>query len=493
MLQLSYIILFIYSFSILLIFFYGLAQFNLLVNYLKSKKQPDLSAQFDFSNGDSFPRVTIQLPIYNEKYVVERSLTTIAALEYPREKLEIQVLDDSTDDSLVDTASLILKLADSGLDIKHISRSNRVGFKAGALKEGLAAAKGEFIVIFDADFVPQKNWLLQTIPYFKDINIGVVQTRWGHLNRDYSVLTKIQAFALDAHFTLEQVGRNSKDHFINFNGTAGVWRKTCILDAGNWESDTLTEDLDLSYRAQLKNWKFKYLEHIETPAELPAIISAARSQQFRWNKGGAENFSKIASRVLQSDTMGFKTKAHGIMHLLNSSMFLALFTMAILSIPVLFIRHEYVQFEAFFDVLVFFIITSVLFFISYWVSYKSIHGGGSKNFIRYFGLFLTFYTIAMGFSFHNSVAVLEGLWGKKSEFIRTPKLNIEGLKDKWKQNNYLSKKTSKNVYIEGALMLYFIFGIYSAFLLDDFSLVALHGMLFCGFGFVFVKSITEPR
>jgi cellulose synthase/poly-beta-1,6-N-acetylglucosamine synthase-like glycosyltransferase len=493
MLQVSYIILIIYAISILLIFLYGLAQFNLLINYVKNKKQMDQSAQFDFSNGDVVPAVTIQLPIFNEKYVVERLLTTIAVLEYPKEKLEIQVLDDSTDDSVIDTANLILKLANTGLDIKHITRSNRHGFKAGALKEGLVTAKGEFIVIFDADFVPQKNWLLQTIPYFKDSQIGVVQTRWGHLNRNYSVLTKIQAFALDAHFTLEQVGRNSKSHFINFNGTAGVWRKTCILDAGNWESDTLTEDLDLSYRAQLKKWKFKYLEHIETPAELPAIISAARSQQFRWNKGGAENFSKIASRVLQSDTIGIKTKAHGILHLLNSSMFLALFTMAILSIPALFIRHEYIQFEAFFNILIFFIITSVLFFISYWVSYKSIHGGGSKNFIQYVGLFVTFYTIAMGFSFHNSVAVLEGLWGKKSEFIRTPKLNIEGLKDKWKQNNYLSKKTSKNVFIEGGLMLYFTFGIYSAFLLNDFSLVALHAMLFFGFGFVFVKSITDPR
>jgi cellulose synthase/poly-beta-1,6-N-acetylglucosamine synthase-like glycosyltransferase len=325
MLQVSYIILFIYALSILLIFFYGLAQFNLLINYVRNKKRIDRSAQFDFSNGDVYPSVTIQLPIYNEKYVVERLLTSIAALEYPREKLEIQVLDDSADDSVIDTANLILKLANTGLDIKHMTRSNRHGFKAGALKEGLIHAKGEFIVIFDADFVPQKNWILQTIPYFKDSKIGLVQTRWGHLNRNYSVLTKIQAFALDAHFTLEQVGRNSKAHFINFNGTAGVWRKTCILDAGNWESDTLTEDLDLSYRAQLKNWKFKYLEHIETPAELPAIISAARSQQFRWNKGGAENFSKIASRVLQSDTIGFKTKAHGILHLLNSSMFLALF------------------------------------------------------------------------------------------------------------------------------------------------------------------------
>ncbi|MCG9792239.1 cellulose synthase family protein [Flavobacterium algicola] len=493
MLSLSYIILFFYCLSILLIFFYGLAQFNLLLNYLKSKKQVDNSPQYNFEKGDPFPFVTIQLPLYNEKYVVERLLHTVAALEYPKHLLEIQVLDDSTDDSIPMTKNLIAEIAQTGLDIKHIFRSNRTGFKAGALKEGLAIAKGEFIVIFDADFVPQKNWLLQTMPYFKDPKIGVVQTRWGHLNRNYSTLTKIQAFALDAHFTLEQVGRNSQSHFINFNGTAGVWRKECILDAGNWESDTLTEDLDLSYRAQLKNWKFKYLEKVETPAELPAIISAARSQQFRWNKGGAENFSKNAKRVLKSDTISFKTKAHGILHLLNSSMFLALFVMAILSIPVLYIKHSLPEIHRLFDILMFFIITSLLFFISYWVTYKSIHGGGFKSFLSYTRLFFVFYTIAMGFSFHNTIAVLEGLWGKKSEFVRTPKLNIESLKEQWKQNIYLNKKISKNVIFEGLLMSYFVFGIYSSFYLHDFSILFLHLMLSIGFAYVFIQSIVAPK
>ena len=493
MLLLSYIIVILYSISILLLFFYSLAHFNLLLNYLRSKKRADQSVQFDLSNPNEIPFVTIQLPVYNEKYVMERLLTTIAKMDYPKDKLEIQVLDDSTDDSVVATEILIYKITKSGLNIHHIRRSNRRGFKAGALKEGLLSAKGEFIAIFDADFVPQKDWLYKTIPYFKDPKIGVVQTRWGHLNRDYSILTKIQAFALDAHFTLEQVGRNSKLHFINFNGTAGVWRKQCILDAGNWESDTLTEDLDLSYRAQLKDWKFKYLENVVTPAELPAIISAARSQQFRWNKGGAENFSKNAIRVLQSKSIGFKTKAHGMLHLLNSTMFLAIFTMAVLSVPMLYIKNEFAQFEKVFDLLLFFIITSILFFISYWATYKSIHGGGFKNFLKYSTLFISFYTIAMGFSFHNTVAVLEGLWGKKSEFIRTPKLNIEGLKEKWKQNSYISDTISKNIIVEGLLILYFIFAMYSAFRLNDYSLIALHAMLFIGFSFVFIKSIQVNK
>jgi cellulose synthase/poly-beta-1,6-N-acetylglucosamine synthase-like glycosyltransferase len=493
MILLSYIILFLYSFAILLVFFYGLAQFNLLINYLRNRKKQDVSEKFNFDDPNEIPLVTIQLPLYNEKYVVERLLTTIAKLQYPKDKLEIQVLDDSTDDSVIETKKLVEDLHESGLDIKHITRTNRVGFKAGALKEGLFTAKGEFIVIFDADFVPQPEWLYQTIPYFKEASVGVVQTRWGHLNRNYSILTKIQAFALDAHFTLEQVGRNSQSHFINFNGTAGAWRKKCIIDAGNWESDTLTEDLDLSYRAQMKNWKFKYLENIETPAELPVIISAARSQQFRWNKGGAENFRKMNLRVITSQTIPLKTKFHAIVHLLNSSMFLAIFTMAILSIPILFIKNTYLHLAIFFDILVFFVITSVLFFISYWVTYKKMHGGGFINFMKYITLFFTFYSIAMGFSYHNTIAVLEGLAGKKSEFIRTPKFNIENLKDKWKQNVYISTKISKNVIMEGILTLYFLFGLASAVHFNDYGLFPFHLMLFSGFAFVFIKSIRVIR
>lgn len=477
----------------MLIFFYGLAQLNLLSNYIKSKKETRNLEKFDFSNSSEIPLVTIQLPIYNEKYVVERLIDNIVLINYPKDKLEIQILDDSTDESILETQLLVKKYANQGIDIQHIRRKNRVGFKAGALKEGLITAKGEFIAIFDADFVPNQDWLQKTIPNFKNPKVGVVQTRWGHLNRDYSILTKIQAFALDAHFTLEQVGRNSQNHCINFNGTAGVWRKKCIIDAGNWEADTLTEDLDLSYRAQLKNWKFVYLEDVETPAELPAVISAARSQQFRWNKGGAENFRKMTSRILDSETFSSKTKFHAILHLMNSSMFLCIFTMAILSVPAIFIKEYYSHLAIFFNVMAFFVLTSVIFFICYWNSYKNIRGGGFKNFIKYIGLFFTFYTIAMGFSFHNSIAVLEGLWGKKSEFIRTPKFNIESLKDKWKDNIYMTKSISKNTIIEGLLMIYFLFGLYSGFRFQDFGLFPFHLMLFFGYGFVFYKSIFSTR
>jgi cellulose synthase/poly-beta-1,6-N-acetylglucosamine synthase-like glycosyltransferase len=488
-LLLSYIILLVYIIAILLVFLYGLAQFNLLINYLKSKKVKRNLEKFDFSNYNEIPLVTIQLPVFNEKYVMERLLENIVQIDYPREKLEIQVLDDSIDNSVIDTILLIEKLAKQGINIKHISRSNRTGFKAGALKEGLVVAKGEFIAIFDADFLPNPDWLYKTIPFFKNQNVGVVQTRWGHINRDYSILTKIQAFALDAHFTLEQVGRNSQQHCINFNGTAGVWRKECILDAGNWQSDTLTEDLDLSYRAQLKNWKFVYLEEVNTPAELPVIISAARSQQFRWNKGGAENFRKIAFKVFKSETISAKTKFHAILHLLNSTMFLCIFTMAFLSVPVLFIKNYYLDLKYYFDFMAFFVLTSVIFFICYWNAYKNTQGSGFLNFLKYTKLFFVFYTIAMGFSFHNSIAVLEGLWGKKSEFIRTPKFNIESLKDKWKDNIYISRKISKNTIVEGLLVFYFLFGLYSGYRLNDYALFPFHFMLLIGYGYVFYKSI----
>ena len=490
-LTIAYIVIGIYSIALLLIFFYSLAQLNLLVNYLGFKKNNKVAPKFNLLDPKEIPFVTIQLPIYNEEYVMERLLDNISKIAYPTSKLEIQVLDDSTDDSVHDTAKRIAALKETGLDIQHIRREDRQGYKAGALKEGLKIAKGEFIAIFDADFLPDSDWLKKTVIYFKDEEIGVVQTRWGHINRDYSTLTRIQAFALDAHFTLEQVGRNAKGHFINFNGTAGIWRKECILDAGNWEGDTLTEDLDLSYRAQLKNWKFKYLEDVETMAELPVVISAARSQQFRWNKGGAENFKKTVVNLVSAKNISFKTKFHGVMHLLNSSMFLFVFLVAILSIPMLYIKNSYGHLGWIFEATSFFIVSTIILFVCYWFTYKSIQGSSFDNFVDYIKLFFTFFSVALGFSLHNTVAVLEGHMGKRSEFVRTPKFNINNLTDSWKGNKYLVTKLSPNMILEFALMIYFLFGMYSAIPLNDFGLFPFHFMLFLGFGFVFFKSLTS--
>ena len=490
-LYLSILLMIVYSISLILVLFYSLSQLNLLWNYVQYKKKKEKHPLLDLTKSESIPFITIQLPVFNELYVMERLLKCINQIEYPREKLEVQVLDDSTDESVELTRRLVEDLKIDGLDIVQIRRKNRVGFKAGALKEGLKSAKGEFIAIFDADFLPQPNWLLQTVSQFENEEIGVVQTRWSHINRDYSILTQVQAFALDAHFTLEQVGRNSKGHFMNFNGTAGVWRKTCVLDAGNWEGDTLTEDLDLSYRAQLKNWKFKYLEDVETPSELPVVMSSIRSQQFRWNKGGAENFQKMAKRVIISKEVKSSSKIHSILHLLNSTMFLNVFFMGVLSIPMLYIKNEWGHLSLYFDLSSFFIVSTIIFFCCYWVLYRYKKGGGLMSFIEYIKIFFTFYTIAMGFSYHNSLAVLEGHRGKRSDFIRTPKFNIKTLKDSWGKNKYTTKKISKNVIVEGVLALYFLFGMYSAFIVGkegDFGLFPFHLIFFIGFVFVFVNS-----
>lgn len=484
----------IYTTALIFILIYALAQLNLLFNYVRSGNKKPVGKKINWENSAEVPLVTIQLPVYNEKYVIERLLRNIAEIDYPKEKLEIQVLDDSTDDSLEFTKTLVEELRQTGLDIKYVTREIRTGFKAGALKEGLKTAKGEFIAIFDADFLPKPDWLKRTVPNFTNDNIGVVQTRWGHINREYSILTKVQAFALDAHFTLEQTGRNSHDHFINFNGTAGIWRKQCIIDAGNWDGDTLTEDLDLSYRAQLKGWKFIYLEDVETPAELPVVISAARSQQFRWNKGGAENFQKMKWKLLTSSTVPFKTKIHGLLHLLNSTMFLNILIVAVLSVPMLYIKNSNESLKVYFIVMSFFVLSTFIFFVCYWVMFKKIYGGGFLNFFKYIGMFFTFFSIAMGFSLHNTVAILEGHLGKKSEFIRTPKFNINTIKDSWKGNIYLKEKLSPHVLIEGLLMLYFAFGMYSAFVVGkegDFGLFPFHLMLFLGFGYVFFKSLKR--
>ena len=492
---LEWIIISVYTLALVLILAFALAQLNLLFNYLRARKNPPQDLLLDTSDLAQVPYVTIQLPVYNELYVMERLLDNIAKIEYPRERLEIQVLDDSTDESFEMTREHVDRLAASGLDIQHVSRTDRSGFKAGALKAGLEHAKGELIAIFDADFLPKSDWLLRTVPHFNGEKVGVVQTRWGHLNREYSLLTRIQAFALDAHFTLEQTGRSSQGHFINFNGTAGIWRKECILDAGNWEGDTLTEDLDLSYRAQMRDWKFVYLENVETPAELPVVISAARSQQFRWNKGGAENFQKMTARLISHKSLPLKTKLHGLLHLLNSSMFLCVFIVAILSIPILYIKNEYAHLKVYFIVMSFFVISTLIFFICYWVMYKRIYGSGARRFLEYIVMFFTFFSIAMGFSLHNSIAVIEGHIRKRSEFVRTPKFNLAAMKTGWKSNKYLRKKVSPNVIIEGLLMAYFGFGMYSAFIVGDqggdLGLFPFHLMLFVGFGFVFLRSLFE--
>ena len=488
-------LIFIYSTSLIIIFLYAIAQFNLLINYMSEKSNSKKLIQWDFNKRDEIPFVTIQLPIYNELYVIERLLNAVEKIKYPHDKLEIQVLDDSDDDSVELTKKLIHKIKNTGIDIVHLKRKNRFGFKAGALKEGLKKSKGEYVAIFDSDFVPNPNFLIKTVPYFKNIKVGMVQTRWGHINRDFSILTKVQAFGLDGHFTLEQVGRNYKNHFINFNGTAGVWRKSTIIDAGNWECDTITEDLDLSYRAQLKDWKFIYLEKIITPAELPVVISAVRSQQYRWNKGGAENFRKNIYNVLKSNKLSFKTKFHATFHLLNSTMFLNIFLIGFLSVPMLYIKNEWIELAWYFNISSLFILSTLMFYVCYWFLHKQKYGSGIASIFDYTLRFLAFYSITIAFSAHNSIAVIKGHLGIKSPFIRTPKFNLDNKKTLI-QNRYLEKSINKYTIIEALMSLYFLFGLYSAFNVGengDFGLFPFHLLLFLGFGFITIKSFIEIK
>ncbi len=475
-------ILGLYLLVMLMLFIYSMGQLHLTFAYLKARKTIDETTPAI----ENYPFVTVQLPIYNEEYVIERLIDSICKLNYPAGKLEIQVLDDSTDESVELIAKKIKAYQQQSIDIKHIQRPTRTDFKAGALAYGLAQAKGEFIAIFDADFLPPPDFLLKTIPYFNTSKVGVVQTRWGHINKEYSLFTKVQAFALNAHFSVEQTGRNYSHSFINFNGTAGVWRKECIKNAGGWSAETLTEDLDLSYRAQLKGWKFKYLEDVESPAELPVLMPAIKSQQYRWNKGAAETAVKNLGKVFKS-SLSLKTKLHASFHLLNSSIFVLLLIGGIISLPVLYIKYLHPEINFYFHIASILLVGFVSIGFFFWVSAKK--APYTKSTDRFIPSFFAFMTISMGLSYHNAMAVIEGLFGKKTPFIRTPKFNATSKKAKISGNKYLSRKIDGSTIIEFALGLYFVGGLVLAYVTKDLGLVPFHLMLAIGLLTVSYQSI----
>ncbi len=486
----AFIILSIYGLAMLLIFCYNAIQLQLAYSYWKFKRKAKHTVVQVPTSTSDWPIVTVQLPIYNEKYVVQRLIDAVATLDYPQDKLEIQVLDDSTDETIDLIADRVAYWQQQGVWISHVRRPNREGFKAGALAYGLTHNKGELIAIFDADFVPPTHFLKATVGAFANADIGMVQTRWEHLNEDYSLMTQLQAFGLNAHFTVEQVGRNVQGHLINFNGTAGVWRKQCIEDAGGWQSDTLTEDLDLSYRAQLKGWKFKYLEEVGTPAELPVAMNALKTQQFRWTKGAAECARKNLWKVLGAADLNLSTKMHALFHLLNSSMFVLVVLVSVLSLPLLFIKNAFVEYTQVFIYFSFFLTGTVFLGVFYWVS-TSVKGLSKqrrqKYFFMRFPLFLAMYT---GLSLHNALAVVEGLLGKKTPFIRTPKFNITKQQDQpWKSNQYLKNNISLLTVLEGVFMVYFLVGVGVGIYLHDYGLLPFHLMLAFGFGYICFYSV----
>jgi cellulose synthase/poly-beta-1,6-N-acetylglucosamine synthase-like glycosyltransferase len=484
------IILISYGLCLLLIFYYSCVQMSLAIAYVRNRKKikEESVPQFNEANAQ---KVTVQLPMFNEMYVAERIIETVAEFDYPRDKFQIQVLDDSTDETKDIIAAKVAEVAERGINIQHIHRIDRTGYKAGALDAAMDRVEGEFIAIFDADFVPDKNFLKRTMPYFKD-GIGVVQTRWGHLNKSYSLLTELQAFGLNGHFAIEQGGRNASEHFINFNGTAGVWRKACIEDAGGWEHDTITEDLDLSYRAQMRGWKFKYLEDVESPAELPITMSALKSQQHRWMKGGAEVFIKMWKSLVKYPGLKFSDRIHGLAHLFNSSVFVFILILSILSLFVLHIKDSFSDLNLFIQFGAFFISSTVFLAFYYWNSFRDKRGNFFGDLIRFIGRFFQFLTVSMALSLSNAVAVIEGYLGIKSSFVRTPKFNV-AKKDEFTGNKYDKKSLSIINIAEGFLMVVFGFTTINRAIYGDLGMVPFHLMLTIGYGIIFFSTLKENR
>ena len=473
----------LYFLGMVFIFLYSLAQGHLLVHFFKFKKE---SNQAPPQVPNPLPKVTVQLPIFNERYVVERLIDAVAKLNYPSELLQIQILDDSTDE----TGALIqAKVLDyPKLNFEYLHRTDRTGFKAGALKEALPSAQGEFIAIFDADFVPDPDFLIKALPYFSSPQVGMVQSRWTHLNQNYSILTELQAFALDAHFLIEQQGRNQQGAFINFNGTAGIWRKTCILDAGNWHDDTLTEDLDLSYRAQRKGWKFVYRPEIESPAELPPILSAIKSQQFRWTKGGAECAVKHAGKVFQEDH-SWHIKFHAFAHLFNSTIFIAILLTSFCSIGLWWGIHSNLILPKLLLATGFSMFGFVLVAGVYLVSYLKAQAFSWSRLAEAIWKLPLFFAVSMGFALHNSQAVWEGLTGKKSPFIRTPKFNLESGTVSLNTNVYRLRSLPLSTWLEGGMGLLFGGMVVLGIVFGTYLFLPFHGLLALGYSLVFISSL----
>jgi len=410
---------------------YGLHRYWLVYDYYKyARNIPGPPPQ-----ATHWPRVTVQLPIFNERYVIERLVEAISRFDYPRELLDIQVLDDSTDETQQVAGACVARFAAQGLPIIYIHRSNREGYKAGALENGLKTARGEFVAIFDADFIPAPDFLRRSIPYFQNDKIGMVQTRWTYLNRDYSLLTQVETILLDGHFVVEHGARSRRGTFFNFNGTAGIWRRQAIEDAGGWEHDTLTEDTDLSYRAQLVGWKFLYLPDIECASELPVDMNGFKAQQARWAKGLMQTAKKILPRVMKSNAP-WHVKAEAFFHLTANISYPLMVLLSTMLLPAMIVRFYQGWFQMIVVDLPLFLASTCSISSFYLVAQKELR---PKNWWRTF-LYMPFVmATGIGISVRNAQAVLEAIVGKKSEFARTPKYKIEGKRDSFIAKKYRNK------------------------------------------------------
>lgn len=478
MLELSVIILYCFFFFFVILFSIG--QLALLITFLLNRKKTTSVQQLEV-----FPQITIQLPIYNERFVIGRLLDSIAELNYPRNKLEIQVLDDSTDDTASIIRQRVKELCAEGLNIQHLRRLDRKGYKAGALQYGLDLASGEFLAIFDADFIPHPDFLLKTLPHFTNEKTGMVQTRWGHINAHQSWLTRAQEIGLNSHFIIDQEGRDKSGYFINFNGTAGIWRKSCIMEAGGWQSDTLTEDLDLSYRAQMKGWSFSYCPDIITPAELPNLLSAVRSQQFRWIKGGVETSKKLLGKLWECK-LPLSVKLFGSFHLLSNYIYVFILLTGLLSVPAMFIKNMFPAFDLFFK---WNSVLFIVFLINYMYCFTAILMDKKKIRLTLKVISKAFpiaMIVSLGMSYNNSQAVLQGFFGKKTAFIRTPKFNLNSENNSYRDHRKISKQIP-----EILLFIYFLFAVFAGIFFKDPGFLAYHLLMLSGFGYIIYTAYTE--
>ena len=458
---------------------YGLHRYKLVYDYFKNRRNvppslPPLDQQ-------KLPKVTIQLPIYNEQYVIERLLETVSRMDYPHDRLEIQVLDDSTDETQRVAADVVERYRALGVPIRYHHRDHRQGYKAGALRAGMEVASGEFIAIFDADFLPPADFLRRLLPYFADPNVAMVQARWSYINRDYSLLTQIEAILLDGHFVMEHGARSRAGCFFNFNGTGGVWRRSAIEHAGGWEHDTLTEDTDLSYRAQMKGWRFLYLPEVECPSELPVEMNAFKAQQARWAKGLMQTAKKILPRLLRSK-LPWRVKAEAVFHLTANISYPFMIVLSTLLLPAMIVRFYQGMFQVLVIDLPLFLASTMSISTFYLLSQRELDPKGWKRTFLYLPFLMA---IGIGLCVQNARAVLEAVFGVRSEFVRTPKYRIESGRDTWAGKLY-RHRAGLLPFAEIAIGLYFVFTVYYAFDNENYAtlpflLLFVWGYLYTGF------------
>jgi cellulose synthase/poly-beta-1,6-N-acetylglucosamine synthase-like glycosyltransferase len=439
------LVLGLYFFILVILAIFGVHRYAMVYLYFRHRDRRAVPQPLP----ERLPRVTVQLPLYNEMYVAERLLESVSQIRYPKDLLEIQVLDDSTDETCAIAATAVERYRAEGFDVHYIHRTDRVGFKAGALEHGLQTARGEFVVVFDADFVAPADILEKTLGHFVDPKVGMVQVRWGHINRDYSLLTQVQSILLDGHFVLEHGGRNRGGRFFNFNGTAGVWRRSVIEDAGGWQHDTLTEDLDLSYRAQMKGWRFVYLQDVVSPAEIPVEMNAFKSQQHRWAKGSIQTCKKLLPKILASD-LPLHIKTEATFHLTANFAYPLMVILTLLMFPAMVIRYNMGWYEMMVVDVPLFLGATLSVCSFYLVSQKEIFGDGWASRLKYLPAVLS---TGIGLSVNNAKAVIEAVLGQQSPFTRTPKYRVESAGDEWKQRRYRGSVTFVP-YVELALGLY---------------------------------------